>query len=67
LSVSDIVNNEIRRMLNAFWLNKCFHASMHDILREQVGKTSHVYMDDINILSNTIEQHWADLIKKINI
>jgi len=40
---------------------------MDDILREQVGKTWHVYMDDIIIFSNTIEQHSADLIQIINI
>jgi len=36
---------------------------MDDILREQAGKTCHVYMDDIIIFSNTIEQHYADLKK----
>jgi len=43
---------------------------MDDILREQVGKTGLyclVYMDDIIIFSNTIEQHYADLIKINNI
>jgi len=35
---------------------------MDDILREQVGKTCHVYMDDIIIFSKTIEQHYKDLI-----
>jgi len=40
---------------------------MDDILREQVGKTCHVYMDDIFIFTNTIEPHFADIIKIINI
>jgi len=39
---------------------------MDDILREQVGKTCHAYMDDIIIFSK-IEQHYKDLIVIINI
>ncbi len=46
---------------------RIFQRAMDDILREQVGKTCHVYMDDIIIFSNSIEQHYADLIKIINI
>jgi len=40
---------------------------MDDVLREQIGKTCHVYMDDIIIFSNSIEQHYIDLNKIINI
>jgi len=46
---------------------RIFQRAMNDILREQVGKTCHVYMDDIIIFSNTIEQHYTDLIQIINI
>jgi len=42
---------------------RIFQKAMDDILREQAGKTCHVYMDDIFIFSNTIEQHYADLKK----
>jgi len=42
---------------------RIFQRAMDDILREQVGKTCHVYMDDIIIFSNTIEQHFSDLLK----
>jgi len=41
--------------------------AMDNILREQVGKTCHVYMDDIIILWNTIEKLYPNLIKIINI
>jgi len=40
---------------------------MDDILREQVGKTCNVYMDDVIIFSNTIEQHFSDLTQIISI
>jgi len=40
---------------------------MDDILREQVGKTCHVYMDDKFKFSKTIEQHYKDLIVIIKI
>jgi len=40
---------------------------MNDILREQVGKTCHVYMYDIIIFSNTIEQHFSDFTQIISI
>jgi len=33
---------------------RIFQREMDDILREQVGKTCHVYMDDIIIFSKTI-------------
>jgi len=46
---------------------RIFQRAMDDILREQVGKTCHVYMDDIIIFSKTIEQHYKDLIVLINI
>jgi len=46
---------------------RIFQRAMDDILREQVGKTCHVYMDDIIIFSKTIEQHYKDLIVIINI
>jgi len=41
---------------------RIFQRAMDDILRQQVGKTCHVYMDDIIIFSKTIEQHYNDLI-----
>jgi len=41
---------------------RIFQRAMDDILREQVGK-----MDDINIFSKTIEQHYKDLIVIIKI
>jgi len=47
--------------------NRIFQRAMDDILREQVGKTCHVYMDDVTIFSKTIEQHYKDLIVIINI
>jgi len=46
---------------------RIFQRAMDDILREQVGKTCHVYMDDIILFSKTIEQHYKDLIVIINI
>jgi len=46
---------------------RIFQRAMNDILREQVVKTCHVYMDDIIIFSKTIEQHYMDLIVIINI
>jgi len=46
---------------------RIFQRAISDILREQIGKTCHVYMDDINIFSNSIEQHYIDLNKIINI
>jgi len=46
---------------------RIFQRAMDDILREQIGKTCHVYMDDIIIFSNSIEQHYKDLNKIINI
>jgi len=46
---------------------RIFQRAMDDILREQVGKTCHVYMDDIIIFSNTIEQHFSDLTQIISI
>jgi len=46
---------------------RIFQRAMDDILREQVGKTCHVYMDDIIIFSKTIEQHYKDLIVIIKI
>jgi len=46
---------------------RIFQRAMDDILREQVGKTCHVYMDDIVIFYKTIEQHYKDLIVIINI
>jgi len=39
---------------------------MDDILREQVGKACHFNIDVI-IFSITVEQHYADLNKIINI
>jgi len=45
---------------------RIFQRAMDDILREQVGKTCQVYMDDIIIFSKTIE-HYQDLIVIINI
>jgi len=38
-----------------------------NILREQLGKTCHVCMDDIIIFPKTIEQHYRDLIVIIKI
>jgi len=46
---------------------RIFQRAMDDILREQAGKTCHVYMDDIIIFSKIIEQHFEDLIVIINI
>ncbi len=46
--------------------SRIFQRAMDDILREQVGKTCHVYMDDIIIFSNTAEQHYTDLIQIIH-
>jgi len=46
---------------------RIFQRAMDDILREQIGKTCHVYMDDIIIFSNSIEHHYIDLNKIINI
>jgi len=46
---------------------RIFQRAMDDILREQVYKTCHVYMDDIIIFSKTIEQYYKDLIVIINI
>jgi len=43
-----------------------FQRTIDDILRERIWKTCHVYMDDIIIFSNSIEQH-IDLNKIINI
>lgn len=31
------------------------------LLREHIGKTCHVYMDDISIFSENITQHFTDL------
>jgi len=45
---------------------RIFQRAMDDILREQIGKTCHVYMDDIIIFSNSIEQQYKDLYKIIN-
>jgi len=45
---------------------RIFQRAMDDILREQVGKICHVYMDDIIIFSKTIEQHYKVLIVIIN-
>jgi len=36
---------------------KIFQRAMDDILREQVCKTCHVYMDDFIIFPKTIEEH----------
>ncbi len=47
--------------------SRTFQRAMGYILWEQVGKTYHVYMDDIIIFSNTIEQHYKDLIVVIEI
>jgi len=47
--------------------HRIFQRAINDILREQVGKTCHVYMDDIIIFSNTIEQHFSDLTQIISI
>jgi len=44
------------------FLRMPFKRAMDDILREQVGKTCHVYMDGIIIFSKTIEQHYKDLV-----
>jgi len=41
---------------------RIFQRAMDDILREQVGKTCHVYMDDIIIFSKTIEQQYKDFV-----
>jgi len=46
---------------------RIFQRAMDDILREQVGKTCHVYMDDIIIFSKRIEKHYKDLIVIIKI
>jgi len=46
---------------------RIFQRAMGDILREQIGKTCHVYMDDIKIFSNSIEHHYIDLNKIKNI
>jgi len=46
---------------------RIFQRAMDDILRKQEGETCIVYMDDIIIFSNTIEQQYADLFKIINI
>jgi len=46
---------------------RIFQTAMDDILKEQIGKTCHVYMDDIIIFSNSIEQHYKNLNKIINI
>jgi len=46
---------------------RIFQRAMYDILREQVGKTCHVYTDGIIILSKTIEQHYKDFIVIIKI
>jgi len=35
---------------------RIFQRAMDDILREQVGKTCHVYMDDIIIFSKTYKR-----------
>jgi len=34
--------------------SRIFQRAMDDILREQIGKTCHVFMDDIIIFSNSI-------------
>jgi len=46
---------------------RIFQRAMDDILREQLGKTCQIYMDDIINFSNSIEQHYKDLNKIINI
>jgi len=46
---------------------RIFQRAIDDILREQVGKTCHVYMDDIIIFSKTTEQHYKDIIVIIKI
>jgi len=49
------------------FLRMPFQRAMEDILREHVGKTCHVYMDDIIIFLKTIEKHYKDLIVIIKI
>jgi len=39
---------------------RIFQRAMDNILSEQVGKTSHVYMDVNIIFAKTIEQHYKD-------
>jgi len=46
---------------------RIFQRAMDDILKEQIGKTCHVYMDDIILFSNLIERHYIDLNQIINI
>jgi len=47
--------------------SRILQRAMDDILREQVGRTCHVYLDDIIIFWKTIEQHYKDLIVIIKI
>lgn len=65
------INNGIYKFLRMpFGLTnapRIFQRAMDDILRDQVGKTCHVYMDDIIIFSNSVEEHFNDLTRIINI
>jgi len=65
-----INNGKYEFLRMSFGLTKApriFQRAMDDILREQIEKTCQVYMDDIIIFSNSIEQHYKDLNKIINI
>lgn len=46
---------------------RIFQRAMDNILREKIGKTCHIYMDDIIVFSETAEQHLYDLKEIIDI
>lgn len=46
---------------------RIFQRAMDNILREKIGKTCHIYVDDIIVFSETAEQHFDDLKEIIEI
>jgi len=62
-TASSINNGKFEFLRMPFGLTNApiiFQRAMDGIFREQVGKTCHVYINDIIIFSDTIEQHYTN-------